>query len=196
MKAKVSGTWREVDPKVKIGGTWRQVKRVWVKKAGTWFLDWGFTWYYTFPTSQTYDNYTLTSISGYDDSFDVIITIPSSTTFKATATGNYALRTGTFDGNTLKIINNGKIIGKGGNGGAGGSGDSGAAGAAGSGGGRTGRRCRGSASDRPAVQAAGERLAATGADACAGAAWIRRRRDAWRWRAAGRAPGAAADHAS
>ena len=124
MHAKVSGTWREVDPKVKIGGTWKQVKRVWIKKAGTWQLNWGFTWYYTFPTSQTYDNYNLhDSVPGYDDSFDVVITIPSSTTFKATSTSNYALRTGTFDGNTLKIINNGKIIGKGGNGGAGGSSD-------------------------------------------------------------------------
>ena len=82
MKAKVSGTWREVDPKVKIGGTWRQVKRVWIKKAGTWQLDWGFTWTYTFP-SGTYTDYSLTSISGYDDSFDVVITIPSNATFVA-----------------------------------------------------------------------------------------------------------------
>ena len=134
MKAKVSGTWREVDPKVKIGGTWTQVKRVWVKKAGTWFLDWGFTWYYTFPAG-TYDNYTLTSISGYDDSFDVVITIPSNVTFKATATGNYALRTGTFNGNSLKIINNGNIYGKGGNGGNGGNGNTNSPGSAGSAGG-------------------------------------------------------------
>ena len=109
MHAKVSGTWREVDPKVKIGGTWKQVKRVWIKKAGTWQLNWGFTWTYTFPAG-TYDNYSLTSIADYDDSFDVVITIPSNVTFKATTTGNYALRTGSFSGNSLKIINNGNVM--------------------------------------------------------------------------------------
>jgi hypothetical protein len=136
MRVKVSGTWQDVNPMVKLSGTWTQVKRVWVKKAGTWQLNWGFTFNYTFPANNTYTDYTLTSISGYDATHDVNITIPSTVVFKASATNTYALSTGAYGGTgTLKIINNGKIIGKGGNGGNGGDGNSNGPGANGAAGG-------------------------------------------------------------
>lgn len=36
MHAKVSGTWREVNPSVKVSGTWETVQNGYVKVSGTW----------------------------------------------------------------------------------------------------------------------------------------------------------------
>lgn len=36
LHTKVSGTWKEADPRVKVSGTWKDVSDGWVKVAGAW----------------------------------------------------------------------------------------------------------------------------------------------------------------
>lgn len=44
MKAKISGTWKDVDPKVKVGGVWKDATESWVKVGGVWKNS-----YYRYP---------------------------------------------------------------------------------------------------------------------------------------------------
>ena len=84
-------------------------------------------------TSSTADAALNTSgIGGYSSGkSDITVTINSGVYLYATSTGNYGLNlTGATTGDTLSLVNNGYIIGQGGNGGPGGGGAGGAAGPA------------------------------------------------------------------
>ena len=119
IKAKAGGSWQTVKPYVKVGGAWVAARIAWVKAAGNWKKAYEYEWLYTLPTGEIND-FDIDTIAGIDKYHSVTITIPSGTTLVASSTSTYALRTGSGYGGTLKIINNGKILGRGGNGGNGG----------------------------------------------------------------------------
>ena len=119
IKAKVSNSWQTLTPRVKAGGGWQSVRMAWVKVGGIWQPTYQYVWEYTFASGEHTD-VDLDNLSGIDKFHHVTITIPAGATLVASSTSAYALKTGTGYGGTLKIINNGKILGRGGAGGTGG----------------------------------------------------------------------------
>jgi hypothetical protein len=75
---------------------------------------------FTFTSNSTDSTLNLSAISGYvSGKSDITVTINSGVYLYATSTGNYALAiSGGTTGDTLTIVNNGFILGRGGNGGA------------------------------------------------------------------------------
>jgi hypothetical protein len=123
---KDAGTWKQVKTLfIKDAGTWKQVSTVYVKDAGVWkACPVGIELLISADTT----NYNIKNeaiAAGWDGitPTQITVTVQSGVYVSATGTSSYAMDTGSGfpAGTTITIINNGFIIGKGGNGGGGGS---------------------------------------------------------------------------
>ena len=116
---KVGGIWKATPTiHVKIGEAWKQVHEDLV------------TFVFSASISGTVYNYNMYSAlvaAGWNqiDIVQATITINAGAIVSSTSTTTYAFTTGStyYEGSTLTLINNGKILGKGGKGGAGSNGD-------------------------------------------------------------------------
>lgn len=128
------------DLHVKDGGTWKTVDTAWVKDAGVWkeagvFVKTGGSWEpVRVPTfnlvissnTSDYDIESAARSAGWDGVVDCIVNVTINSGVDVTGTSTSfasgAIRTGNFFGRLaqpIRLENNGRIIGKGGNGGAG-----------------------------------------------------------------------------
>lgn len=119
IKTKVGGTWQTATPHVKVSGTWEKVKKAYAKVGGSWQTTYEYEWVYTFSAGEHTD-VDIDTLAGIDKYHNVRIVIPSNATLVASSTSTYALKTGSGYSGTLTIVNNGSILGRGGNGGNGG----------------------------------------------------------------------------
>tara|TARA_R110000764_G_scaffold117211_1_gene204272 strand:+ start:1288 stop:2145 length:858 start_codon:yes stop_codon:yes gene_type:complete len=120
-KVKVGGIWTDAKPHVKVSGTWKKVKIAYSKVGGSWQKTYEYEWVYTFSAGEHTD-VDIDTLAGIDKYYNVRVVIPSNATLVASSTNAYALKTGSGYSGTLTIVNNGSILGRGGNGGGGGSG--------------------------------------------------------------------------
>ena len=121
---KQSGVWkRVVKPYIKQGGTWKLPAAVYIKDSGTWKKVWPgcFEFDYVISVNTTdFDLRAAAIAAGWDgtEPLCATVTINSGVIVSASTTTKYAFDSGTASSDsTLEIINNGYILGKGGNGG-------------------------------------------------------------------------------
>lgn len=120
------GTWQNVaNIYVRDGGTWKTVQEGYVRDGGAWKKFYANRVAVNITISSNTSNYVLNTAkaSGYvAGSTDVTLTINSGVTVSSSSTGSYAFTVDTSwaTGDTVTIINNGTILGRGGNGGNGG----------------------------------------------------------------------------
>ncbi len=119
---KDGGTWKEASLYVRDGGVWKAVNEGYVKDAGTWKQFFVNRVTANITISSNTSNYVLNTakVTGYvAGKTDVTLTINSGVFVSSSSTGSYALTVDTSwsTGDTLTIINNGTIIGRGGTGG-------------------------------------------------------------------------------
>lgn len=122
-KVKTSSTWRDISKIfVKDGGVWRETKGVYVKNASVWRPVHLKTFAFTISSDTNNFNLRTQLVSaGWDQTnpFRAVITINSGIVLGSANTSSYSLDTGTTAFPThsfLEIVNNGYIVGAGGNG--------------------------------------------------------------------------------
>jgi hypothetical protein len=122
INVKDGGAWKEASLFVRDGGTWKTVNEGYIKDSGTWKQFFVNRVSKSITISSDTANYTLNTakVTGYvAGKTDVTLTINSGVTVYSGSTGSYAFTVDTSwaSGDTVTIINNGTIIGRGGNGG-------------------------------------------------------------------------------
>lgn len=123
-----AGTWKEASEiYVRDAGVWKQVEEGFVRDAGVWKSFYKNAFEFTQTISSDTNNYDLRSAAiaaGWDTvtPLDATVTINSGVYVGSTSTGSYAFQTGSGfpAGSVLRLINNGIILGRGGDGGNGG----------------------------------------------------------------------------
>jgi hypothetical protein len=121
---KDGGVWKEASLYVRDGGTWKAVNEGYIKDAGTWKQFFMNRVAASLTISSNTANYTLNTakVSGYvAGKTDVTLTINSGVVVYSNSTGTAAfiVDNSWTTGDTLTIINNGTILGRGGDGGRG-----------------------------------------------------------------------------
>lgn len=104
---------------VRVAGTWRRVNLVHVRVAGEWQIAFADAFSFTLSGNLTDVNLRTAALAaGWNEVAAVTCTIPAGTVINAT--GNYALTINGSFPNGVTLVNNGLIVGRGGNGGEGG----------------------------------------------------------------------------
>lgn len=121
-----AGTWKEAtEIHVRDGGVWKQVEEGFVRDGGVWktFFTGGFEFEQTISSNTTdYSVYDAAIAAGWDGETPIkaTITIDAGVFVVASSVGVYAFETGMLPSESeLTLINNGTILGRGGNGGSG-----------------------------------------------------------------------------
>lgn len=123
MYVKNAGSW-SLSQKIfiKDGGSWSEAKEVWIKNAGTWSrAHFGVATLTISTNTSAYDIKAATIAAGWDQTSNIVanVTINSGVVVSAPANTTYALvtNTGWPAGSSIRLNNNGVIVGTGGEGG-------------------------------------------------------------------------------
>jgi hypothetical protein len=113
----LAGAWREIkNAYVKVAGTWRDVYKIYVKVSGVWEEVHRKQIDYTI-TSDVYDFDAHVALGSQTTPYDFVVTVDTGINVRSSGTGIPAFSAGALPaGSTLKIVNKGNILGRGGRG--------------------------------------------------------------------------------